>query len=606
MSKQALYTQTEEIAKLITALPETPGIYKYFDENLTIIYVGKAKNLKKRIASYFHKQHDNARIRLLVKRIYSVETIHVDTEFDALLLENTLIKKHQPRYNIRLKDDKTFPWICFSNEPYPRMFVSRNPDFQKASCFGPYPSHKMMHTVIELVKKTFPLRTCKLNLNASNIEKNKFKICLEFQIGNCKGPCEGLQSQKDYLKSVEHSKDIVKGNLKGIIKLFKGEMNKNSKFLNFEKAQKYKEKIILLEQYQSRSPLVHPSLKNCDVVSIISDNNQNYYANYMRVISGAVVRSHSFELLSKMSESIQEVFDHALLQTKDFLNEFSNQLVVPFLPSTRFPNTEFVIPKAGHKKELLVLSEKNARLYMHERKSKSMSLSEARKLNTVIEKARKALNMQKSPIHIEAFDNSNIQGEFPVAAMVVFKNGKPATSLYRHFSIKTVDGPNDFASMEEVVYRRYKRLLDEGADIPQLIVIDGGKGQLQSAANSLAKLNLLNEVKLISIAKKLETIFVYGDAVPLYFDKTSPVLRLLQHIRNEAHRFGIKHHRTKRNSGLLKTQLTDIKGIGNKTAHTLLEHFGSVKTIENANFDQIAQVIGKTKASIIINALKNK
>lgn len=598
-----LFQQTETLKRILHALPETPGVYKYFDETDTIIYVGKAKNLKKRVLSYFQKSHDNARLRLLIKRIVKLETINVDNEFDALILENTLIKQHQPRYNIRLKDDKSYPWICISTEHFPRIFVAFQADHSKNTCYGPYPSHRSMYAVLDIVRNTYPLRTCKLNLSEQNIQSGKYRICLQYHMGNCLGPCEGKIDHSDYMQFITNAREIIKGNFLSVIRALKTEMKQKSEALQFEKAHEIKEKIHALDQYRSRSPLVHHSLKNCDVVTLITDHEHTHVCNYMRVVNGAVVRSHSFEVQTRLGETVIEVFDHVLLEVTHFLQGFSPEVIVPFWPQTPFPETKFIIPKAGHKKELLVLSEKNARIYTLEMKKRAAGNFEAKRKNSVIEKVREDLNMELPPVHIEAFDNSNFQGDQAVAACVVFKNGKPSPSQYRHFNIKTVTGPDDYASMEEVVYRRYKRLTEENKSLPQLILIDGGKGQLESAAESLRKLNLIDKITLISIAKKLETIYRYGDNTPLYLDKKSPSLRLFQQIRDEVHRFGIAHHRKRLEKATIRTALTDIKGVGPHTAEKLLTHFGSVKAIQNAGQKELETVIGSVKANIVRNGL---
>lgn len=591
--------------EILRSLPESPGVYKYYDETGTIIYVGKAKNLKKRVTSYFQKQHDNARLRLLVKRINKLEVINVDNEYDALLLENTLIKQHRPRYNIRLKDDKTYPWICVSNEHFPRIFTAHQPDHSKNTCFGPYPSHRAMYAVLDIVRKTYPLRTCKLNLSEKNIHAGKFRVCLQYHIGNCQGPCEGRVDYDVYMKYIMNARNIIRGELNSVTREMRNQMKQYSEALDFENAHLIKEKIEALENYRSKSPVVHASLKNCDVVSLIPDGEKINVCNYMRVLNGAVVRSHSFEIQSALEETTLDIFDHALLEVKNFLQGFSKEVIVPFYPQTLFPQVRFTVPKTGHKKELLVLSEKNARMFSLEMKKRNLTNFEIKRRDSVVQKIQETLNMELPPVHIEAFDNSNLQGTFPVAACVVFKNGKPAPSHYRHFNIKTVEGPDDYASMEEVVYRRYKRMLDENSSLPQLILIDGGKGQLESAATSLSKLGLLDKIKLISIAKRLETIFTHGDNTPLYIDKKSPVLRFFQQIRDEVHRFGITHHRKKRQKATIKTALTDIKGIGPGISEKLLKHFGSVEAIKKAGQQELEAVIGSVKASIVRNALNS-
>jgi len=593
-------TDNKELLKVqIKSLPDSPGVYVFYNNTDKIIYVGKAKNLKKRVSSYFTKQHDNARLKLLIKNISKIETHNVDNELDALILENTLIKKNKPRYNIDLKDDKTYPWICISNERFPRIFTTRQPDNKKNLCFGPYPSIKMKNTVIQLVKHIYPVRTCKLNLSEKNIQRKKFRACLEFHIGNCKSPCENKQNIDEYNENIKNAKEIIKGNLTDVKRNLKKEMSYYSKTLQFEKAQEIKGKIQSLENYQSKSIITHHSLKDCDVITLIKSSEDNYVTNFIRVVAGSVVKFYNFELQTKLDESRQEVFNHALLELKSMFGTLAKEILVSSLPSVEMPGSKYIIPKSGYKKELLVLSEKNARIYSLEKKKIKVSLTESKK-SGLLEQVKKDLNLDVLPKHIEAFDVSNFQGKETVAAMVVFKNGKPALSQYRLFNIKTVAGMDDYGSIEEVVERRYKRLLNENADLPQLIVIDGGKGQLQSAAKSLDKLNLLSEIKLISIAKKLETVFAYNDNTPLYLSKTSPVLRLLQHLRNEAHRFGITHHRNKREKTAMQNELNDIKGIGEKTAHKLLLKFGSVKKIKEANFEDIASVIGRAKANILI------
>jgi excinuclease ABC subunit C len=608
MTKDMLHSSLSETHQnTVKSLAETPGVYKFFDNTNTIIYVGKAKNLKKRVSSYFQKKHEHARLRLLVKRIVKIETIHVDNEYDALLLENTLIKQHQPRYNIRLKDDKTYPWICISKEQFPRIFVAHQPNHQKNTCFGPYPSHKTMYAVLDIVRNTYPLRTCKLLLSNKNIEAKKFRVCLQFHINKCLGPCEGKIDEQTYMTFIENSREIIKGNFGVVVKQLKKDMQAHSKNLEFEKAQKLKEKLKALEKYSAKSILAHPSLKNCDVATCVQEDENMYVCNYMRVVGGAVVRSHSFEIQAAIDETTPaDVFDHALLEIKNYLQGFSHEVIVPFLPQTTFPDVKFTLPKAGHKKDLLVLSEKNARMFLLERKKRAASFSETKRQHNVVQRIQDDLNMHVPPIHIEAFDNSNIQGAFPVAACVVFKNGKPAPSQYRHYNIKTVVGANDFASMTEVVLRRYKRLLEEDHPIPQLIVIDGGKGQLEAAAKSLRQLGLIDKVKLVSIAKKLETVFAYGDTMPLFLDKKSPTLKILQHLRDEAHRFGISHHRKQRQKASISTQLVQIQGIGKQTATKLLIQFGSIEGISKASLEEIAQITGKTRAEKIKNELRKQ
>jgi excinuclease ABC subunit C len=590
----------------IKSLPGNPGVYQFFDAEGTIIYVGKAKNLKNRVSSYFNKiTYENGKTRVLVRKITNVEIIIVETEFDALLLENNLIKKHKPRYNVLLKDDKTFPWLCIKNEPFPRIFATRNKINDGSHYFGPYASVKMMNTLMKLIRQLYTIRTCKLNLTKENIEKNKFKVCLEYHIGNCKGPCEAHQSENDYKDSIAEIKEIVKGNISSVLNHLKRLMIEYSEALAFEKAQKMKLKIDILENYKSKSTIVSPTIHNVDVISICSDNKYGFL-NYMKVIDGAVVHSHTMEIKKRLEESDMELLELGIAEMKQSYNSFSSEIIVPFLPETKFEGINFIVPQIGDKKKLLEFSEKNAKYVMIDAHKQEKFTDPEQHAKRILETMQKDLRLSELPIHIECFDNSNIQGTNPVAACVVFKNAKPSKSDYRHFNIKTVVGPNDFASMEEVIYRRYKRMLDEKISLPQLVVIDGGKGQLASALKSIETLGLSGKMAVIGIAKRLEEIYYPGDNLPMYIDKKSETLTIIQQMRNEAHRFGITHHRNKRSKAAISTELTEIKGIGNETAETLLAHFRSIKNLKNAESREVENVIGKSKAKIIEAYFTNK
>lgn len=603
MSLFNLHGQSD-IHKVLKSITEQPGVYKFFDIHKNIIYVGKAKNLQKRIRSYFQKEHDNARIRLLVKKIHAVETIVVENEHDAFILENTLIKQYQPRYNIRLKDDKSYPWICISREPYPRIFVEHQPDHHKNECYGPYPSYRSMYAVLDIVRNTYPIRTCKLPLSEKTINAGKYRVCLEFHIKKCKGPCEGKITLEEYQQYIQKARKIIQGELQDIIQDLKKEMKLLSDQLLFEKAQEVKEKIELLQSYQAKSVVVDPSIQSCDVVSVAHDAEDGLIvANFMRIRKGAIIHASNQIVEAKYEDSLQNAFDHILYDINAKLNGFSAEVIVPFYPAVHFQGVRFTVPRKGNKKEVLLLSEKNARIALIEHKK--MRQPDEEQVPVVLEELKQILSISELPVHIEAFDNSNLQGTEAVSACVVFRNGRPSPSEYRHFLVKTVEGPDDYATISEVVYRRYKRLLDEQQSLPQVILIDGGKGQVEAAARSLEKLGILHQVKLLGIAKRLESVFVYGDHLPLYVDKRSGVLRLLQHLRDEAHRFGLKHHRHRREKKLVQTSLTQIKGIGPATARKLLEYFGSIENIKKASFAEVAAIIGSQKATVIKNELLN-
>lgn len=594
------------ISSIVKSLPGKPGIYQFFDNKGKIIYVGKAKNLKKRVSSYFTKEHDSGKIRVMVSKIDNIAFVVVNTELDALLLENNLIKKYQPRYNVMLKDDKSFPWICIKNEAFPRVFSLRNPNRKDGSeYYGPYASVRMMNTILDLIRQLYPLRTCNLKLTQKNIKAEKFKVCLEYHIGNCKGPCEGYQSEEDYQETIQSIRQIIKGNISMVSGKLKDLMMDYASKQEFEKAQAIKEKLQLLERYQSKSTIVSPRIHNTDVFSIISDPESGY-VNYLKVVNGAVVQAHTIEMKKKLEERDEELLAMAIADFRQRFESDSKEIIVPFKINYQLENIHTIIPQRGDKKQLLDLSTRNAKYYKLEKDKQQSLVDPERHTKRILKSMQKDLRLKEAPRHIECFDNSNIQGAYPVAAMVVFKDGKPDKKEYRHFNIKTVSGPDDFASMKEVVYRRYRRLREEKKDLPQLIVIDGGKGQLSAALKALEELNLRGKISIIGIAKKLEEIYYPGDSIPLYIDKTSETLKVIQHLRNEAHRFGITHHRKKMEKGTVKTELTSIPGIGAAISNQLLKHFKSVKRIRAASLEVLQQVIGKSKGQQVFEHFREK
>ena len=586
-----------ELTLQIQSLPDNPGVYQYYDKEGKILYVGKAKNLRKRVSSYFNKIHDTARTNVLVKKIVTIKHIVVPTETDALLLENNLIKKYQPRYNVLLRDDKSYPWICIKKEPFSRIFSTRRMVKDGSDYFGPYTSFKTVHTILGLIKELYPLRTCNYDLSEKNIENNKFKVCLEYHIGNCKGPCEGYESLENYQQEVEAIREILKGNFKESLKDFKKKMNHLASEMHFEEAQKLKEKIEVLENYQSRSMVANPKINNIDVFSIVSDEGAAY-VNFLQIAHGSIIRSHTLELKKKLDETDEELLELAIVELRERFKLLSREIVVPFKVEVG-ENVKVTVPQLGDKKQILELSIRNAKFYRMDQLKQLQIVDPDRHTNRIMAQMKKDLRLSVEPRHIECFDNSNIQGTNPVAACVVFKDGKPSKKDYRHFNIKTVVGPDDFASMEEVVYRRYKRLLDENEPLPQLIIIDGGKGQLSSALKSLDALELRGKIAIIGIAKRLEELFYPGDSVPLYLDKKSETLKVIQMLRNEAHRFGITHHRDRRSKSALNSSMEVIPGIGEKTMQTLILHFKSVKRLKLATEKEISEVIGVSKAKKI-------
>ena len=593
----------ETVKKKVSILPEQPGVYLFYDSSGKIIYVGKAKNLKKRVSSYFTKNHDSAKLKILTRKILDLEYIVVDTETDALLLENNLIKKYQPRYNVLLKDDKTYPFIVIKNEPFPRVFLTRQLKKDGSSYFGPYTSSRIARSLLDLFRKLFYIRTCKYNLTAENIKKGKFSVCLEYHIKKCKAPCVGYQQEEEYYEQIKQIKNILKGNINEVIANLEQIMKQYASELKFELAQEIKEKIEMLRKFQAKSTVVNPSIHNVDVFSIVDDGN-SAFVNYFSIINGAIMQTYTVELKKKLDESQEELLMYAIMDIREKFNSKAKEIIVPFKFDTKLPGITFTVPKIGDKKHLLELSERNARYYMLDKKKQKLLNEGKSKYKLILEQVKEDLKLNELPTHIECFDNSNIQGTNPVASCVVFKNGKPSKKDYRKFNIKTVEGPNDFASMEEIVFRRYKRIMEEGQPLPQLIVIDGGKGQLNAALKSLKKLNIDDKVSIIGIAKRLEGIFFPGQKLPLYLDERSPTLKLIQQIRDEAHRFGITFHRDKRSNAFLTSELDSIKGIGEKTKQKLYKKFGSLENIKNADFEALVETIGKSKAKILSEYFK--
>ena len=582
------------VALQTTTLPNKPGVYQYYDKDDKLLYIGKAKNLKKRVSSYFTKQHDSGKTRVLVKKIVTIKHIVVDTETDALLLENNLIKKYQPRYNILLKDDKTYPWICIKKERYPRVFSTRRMIKDGSEYFGPYTSKKTVHTLLDLINGLYPLRNCNYDLSDKNIKSGKYKVCLEYHLANCLGACEGKQTEESYLESVAAIRNILKGNFKESLLAFKNQMNNFAKNLQFEDAQKVKEKMEVLMNYQSKSTIVNSKINNVDVFSIISDEEYGY-VNYLQISFGSIIRSHTLEIKKKLAETDIEILQLAVIELRNRFQSHCKEIYVPFKIYAG-EDIKIYIPKLGDKKHILDLSIRNAKYYRMERFKQVRITDPNRHENRIMTQMKKDLRLSQEPRHIECFDNSNIQGTNPVAACVVFKNGKPSKKDYRKYNIKTVVGPDDFASMEEVVYRRYKRLLDEKQPLPQLIIIDGGKGQLSSSLKSLDKLNLRGEIAIIGIAKRLEELFYPDDPIPLYLDKKTETLKIIQQLRNEAHRFGITFHRNKRSKQALTSSFDGIPGIGEKTKTALLKKFKSLKNIRETSLELLISEVGENKA----------
>lgn len=584
----------------LTSLPSSPGVYQFYDSKGNIIYIGKAKNLKKRVSSYFSKKHDDAKTRILVSKITSIKHIVVPTETDALLLENNLIKKNRPRYNILLKDDKTYPWICIAKESFPRVYSTRKLIPKNGEYFGPYTNAKALRALLDLINNLYPLRSCYFDLSQEKIAANKYKRCLEYHMGNCKAPCEGLQSEENYMDDIKAIRAILKGKLSSSLKIFKQKMLVHADALEFEDAQRYKEKLDLLSGYQSKHTVVNPKIDNVDVFTIITDET-HAFVNYLEVVQGAIIRSHTIEIKKKLNETAEQLLEYAITAIKEKYPSISKVIYLPF--EVLVPKElKVVLPKTGDKKRLIELSKRNAIFYRKDVMTQLQLVNPDKHVDRVMAQMKKDLRLSEEPRHIECFDNSNIQGTNPVAACVVFKNGKPSKKDYRQFKIKTVQGPDDFASMEEAVLRRYKRLLQEDQPLPQLIVIDGGKGQLSSALKALEQLGLRGKIAIVGIAKRLEEIYFPGDSFPLYLDKKSESLKIVQRLRNEAHRFGITFHRNLRSKSTLNSELESISGIGPKTVEELLSKYKSVSRIKELPIETLIQEVGPSKAKLIFKA----
>ena len=595
--------QNPSLELQLQTLPDSPGVYQYYDKDDKLLYVGKAKNLKKRVLSYFNKVHEVGRTRVMVKKIVTIKHIVVKSESDALLLENNMIKQHQPRYNILLRDDKTYPWICIKNEPYSRIFSTRRMIKDGSEYFGPYTSFKTIYTILDMIRELYPLRTCNYDLTEQNIRNGKFKVCLEYHIGNCKGPCEGHEPLAVYQDHVNQIREILKGNFKDSLREFKKQMQQYASEMEFEKAQIVKNKINILENYQSRSMVANPKITNVDVFSIVSDESAAY-VNFLQISHGSVIRSHTLEMKKKLDESDEELLQLGVVEIIERFQLKPKEVILPFEVDLG-ERINITVPQLGDKKQILDLSIRNAKYFRMDQLKQMQIVDPDRHTTRIMAQMKKDLRLPEEPRHIECFDNSNIQGTNPVAACVVFKDGKPSKKDYRHFNIKTVEGPNDFASMEEVVFRRYKRLLDENEPLPQLVIIDGGKGQLSAALKSFDALEIRGKIAIVGIAKRLEELFYPGDSVPLYLDKKSETLKVIQHLRNEAHRFGITFHRDKRSKSALNSSVESIPGIGEKTMLTLIKHFKSVKRLKLASENEISAVVGLSKAKKITDFYHN-
>lgn len=600
---------TKEFRAFSANIPTEPGVYRYLDGDSTILYVGKAKNLRNRLSSYFgDKKHRSFKTRTLVKHAAHIEFTIVDTEQDALLLENTLIKKHQPRYNVSLKDGKSYTYVCIKNERFPRVFFTRSVWKDGSTYFGPYTSKYRTKVIVDIIKKLFPLRTCTLNLSEENIMASKHKVCLEYHIKNCMGPCEGLESEETYNRKIEQVKNVLKGNFKQVKDYIKEEMAFWAEEMEFEKAQHWKEKLDVFEDYQAKSTVVSATIKDVDVFSITTDDKMAF-VNYLKVINGAVINSDTIEMDKNLDEEEDRLLSYVIPIMREKYNSISREIVAPCEVELEDPDLTVLVPQRGDKKKLLDLSMKNVTYFLLQRKKEQMNRQKKQtSAERILRTMQEDLQMPDLPMHLECFDNSNIQGTNPTASCVVFKNAKPSKKDYRHFKIKTVVGPDDFASMEEVVYRRYKRLLDEGQSLPQLIVIDGGKGQLSSAVKSLDKLGIRDKVTIVGIAKKLEELYFPDDPVPLHINKKSESLKLIQQARDEAHRFALTLHRNLRSKHFISTEITDIPGIGEKTANKLLAKYGSVKAIKALTKAELIEYIGTAAGSKVydyFNAAEN-
>lgn len=582
----------------LKTLPSEPGVYRYYDKNEQLLYAGKAKNLKKRVLSYFNKNLSGYRIKIMVGKIQRLETTIVNSEYDALLLENNLIKEHQPFYNVMLKDDKTYPWICIKNEDFPRIFLTRNVIKDGSEYYGPYAKVRPAKILLDTIKHIYKLRTCNLNLSPAKIADGKYKVCLEYHIKNCEGPCEDLESKEDYDEKIEAIRGIIKGDFRKAKEYLVNQMMKHASNLQFEEAQIIKERLDILEDYQAKNTVVNPNIDDVDVFGMTSDETAAY-VNFFKIRNGNIIQSFTTEIKKILEETDEDIMEEALIEIRQKFGSDSKEVLLPFHLSVEIPNVKLIVPKVGDKKRIVELSEKNAKEYRLEKLKQVQIVDPERHTNRIMAEMQKLLRMPVEPRHIEGFDNSNIQGTNPVSACVVFKDGKPSKADYRIFHPKTVEGPNDFATMEEVIYRRYKRMLDEGENLPQLILIDGGKGQLSSAVKSLRLLGLYGKITIVGIAKRLEEIFFPEDPIPLYLDKKSETLKILQRVRDEAHRFGVKHHRTRRKNSTIKSELEEIPGVGEKTIELLLSKLKSVKRIKEANQETLEEILGKSKAKVI-------
>ncbi|MFP3835415.1 excinuclease ABC subunit UvrC [Chryseobacterium sp. SIMBA_028] len=582
----------------LKTLPSEPGVYRYYDKNEQLLYVGKAKNLKKRVLSYFNKNLPGYRIKIMVGKIQRLETTIVNSEYDALLLENNLIKEHQPFYNVMLKDDKTYPWICIKNEDFPRIFLTRNKIKDGSEYYGPYAKVRPAKILLDTIKHIYKLRTCNLNLAPNKISEGKYKVCLEYHIKNCEGPCEDLESKEDYDEKIDAIRGIIKGDFRKAKEYLVNQMMKQASDLKFEEAQVIKERLDILEDYQAKNTVVNPNIDDVDVFGMTSDETAAYI-NFFKIRNGNIIQSFTTEIKKILEETDEDIMEEALIEIRQKFSSDSKEILLPFHLSVEIPNVKLIVPKVGDKKRIVELSEKNAKEYRLEKLKQVQIIDPERHTNRIMAEMQKLLRMPVEPRHIEGFDNSNIQGTNPVSACVVFKDGKPSKADYRIFHPKTVEGPNDFATMEEVIYRRYKRMLDEGENLPQLILIDGGKGQLSSAVKSLRLLGLYGKITIVGIAKRLEEIFFPEDPIPLYLDKKSETLKILQRVRDEAHRFGVKHHRTRRKNSTIKSELEEIPGVGEKTIELLLSQLKSVKRIKESNLETLEEILGKSKAKVI-------
>ena len=595
---------SDKIKSILKTIPTDPGVYRYYDDKGEIIYVGKAKNLKRRVSSYFNKQQ-SGKVKVLVSRIADIKFIVVDNEMEALLLENNMIKQYKPRYNIMLKDDKTYPWICVKNERFPRVYLTRKKVNDGSIYFGPYPSVMTARTLLEMLRQLYPIRNCKLILKEENINNGHYRPCLEYHIGNCKAPCDGSISEDDYREMIQNIKRVIKGNIQEVLKDMKAQMMDHASRLEFEQAQVIKDKYDILENYHAKSVVCSNSLFDMEVFSY-EDAGNSFYVNYMKIVEGAIIQSHSFELKRKLDESVEELLSMAIVEIRQMMESHNiKEIIVPTELDIKLEGVKFTLPQRGEKLDILELSQRNAKQYRLDTEKLRTLVDPERHTKRILNQMKDDLNLPVLPEVIECFDNSNFQGDYAVAAMTQFVNAKPNKSGYRHFNIKTVEGPNDFASMEEIIYRRYRRLLDEEQRLPDLIVVDGGKGQLSSAVKILQQLGLFGKISIIGIAEKLEEIYFPGDSIPLYIDKRSETLKVIQHIRDEAHRFGITHHRKKFEKGFLHSELNDIKGIGKQTAEKLMLELKSVKNIKDSDLDTLEKIVGKAKAGIIYNYFRN-